>query len=198
MTTPVYTADDYRSALQALLPRGRAWPRDPDSIQYKVANGLSAVLGKVSSDALQLIRDAFPGTAYAMLPEWESSVGLPDPVLGQLPTVAQRRGAVLARLGGVGGQSVPYFVTFATNLGYSISVKEYAPARIGIARAGSPIYGPAWAYAWSINAPLFTTFQARAGSAAVGEPIKTWSNAPLQAELTEVAPAHTTLVFNYS
>lgn len=198
MSNPIYSADDYRDAFLALLPRGRAWPRTPGSVQYLVAQGLTMVYARLTADARQLLVGAFPATAYAMLPEWEAALGLPDPNLGPLQTVQQRQAQVLARFAGVGGQSIPYLIAFAKNLGYTITITEYAPARVGRARVGQPLYGPAWAHALGVNAPLYTITQSRVGAAAVGEPLRVWANAPLQVELTEMKPAHTELMFNYA
>jgi uncharacterized protein YmfQ (DUF2313 family) len=196
MKSPVYLADDFRSALQALLPRGRAWPRDQDAIQTQALAGLSRIYEKTSSDAIRLLADAFPGTAYALLPEWESALGLPDPNVGLLPTIAQRRGQVLARFAGVGGQSIAYMINFAANLGYTISITQFAPARVGHARVGQPLRGTPWAHAWQVNAPLNTVTKSRVGSSVVGEPLVVWGNAQMLFELNEIAPAHTVLNFS--
>ena len=196
MSAPVFSADDYRAALQSLLPRGKAWPRDQDATQAKVLAGLTGIYAKNSADAVQLLVDAFPGTMYAMLPEWESALGFPDPNIGLLPTIAQRRALVLARFAGVGGQSINYMIGFAANLGYAVSIKQFVPARVGRARVGQPLYGPAWAHAWQVNAPLNTVTKSRVGSSVVGEPLAVWGNAQMQYELNKIAPAHTVLIFS--
>jgi uncharacterized protein YmfQ (DUF2313 family) len=145
-----------------------------------------------------LLIDSFPSTTYELLPEWESTLGLPDPCAGVAPTVQQRRTQVVARLTNVGGASIPYIVGFAASLGYAISITQFAPARVGQSRVGQPLCGVAWAFAWQINASLNTIVRSRVGAAAVGEPLAAWGNAVLECELRAVMPAHTIPIFSYS
>lgn len=198
MPAPNYSASDYLFALQALLPRGRVWSRDPGTVQTKVLTGLVQSYARTNVSANQLLVEALPSTTFQLLPEWEATMGLPDPCAGVSPTIQGRRSQVVARFTGVGGQSVAYMVSFAKSLGYNITVKQYAPARVGQARVGQRLNGPAWAHAWSINSALNTVIRSRIGTAAAGEPLASWSNAVLECELKSIAPAHTSLFFTYS
>lgn len=198
MPAPNYSAADYLFALQALLPRGRVWPRDPDAVQTKVLTGLAQVYARTNASANQLLVEALPSTTFQLLPEWEATMGLPDPCAGVSPTIQGRRSQVVARFTGVGGQSVAYMVGFAKRLGYTVTVQQYAPARVGQGRVGQRLNGPAWAHAWSINSALNTVVRSRVGTAAAGEPLASWSNAVLECELKSIAPAHTTLFFTYT
>lgn len=198
MPAPNYSSGDYLSALQTLLPRGRVWPREPDAIQTKILAGLTQIYARTNMRANQVIVEALPSTTFQLLPEWEATMGLPDPCAGVSPTVQGRRSQVVARFTGVGGQSVAYIVAFAKSLGYTISIKQYAPARVGQSRVGQPLCGPAWAHAWSVNSALNTVTRSRVGTASAGEPLATWSNDVLECEMRSIAPAHTTLFFTYS
>jgi uncharacterized protein YmfQ (DUF2313 family) len=193
----VYTADDYLAAFQALLPRGRVWPRDADATLTAVASGLTQVYARSNARANDLIAEAFPTTTFQMLPEWESTLGLPDPCAGESPTVQQRRAQVMARFCGIGGQSVAYIVDFAHSLGYLITITQYVPARVGQSRVGQRLYGEAWATAWTVHAPNNTVTRSRVGQSTVGEPLAAWGNEVLRCELQAIAPAHTTLLFNF-
>lgn len=82
MLAPVLTSADYLRAFQALMPRGRVWNTDPDSIQTKTAAGLTVSYAVQTARSNNLLIDAFPATTYELLPEWESTLGLPDPVPG--------------------------------------------------------------------------------------------------------------------
>jgi uncharacterized protein YmfQ (DUF2313 family) len=194
----VYTASDYLAAFQALLPRGRVWPRDADATLTSVASGLTQIYARTNARANDVIAESFPTTTFQMLPEWEATLGLPDPCAGTSPTVQQRRAQVLARFSGSGGQSVEYMIAFAKSLGYFITITQYAPARAGMLRAGQPVRGSDWAHAWSVNAPNFTVTNFRAGSSFAGEPLASWGNDVLRCELESIAPAHTTLLFNFT
>lgn len=197
MSAPFYTTADYLAALQALMPRGRVWPRDPDATQTKALSGLTPTYERQNVAANNLLVDGFPSTAYQLLPEWEETLGLPDPCAGTSPTLQGRRAQVVARFTGVGGQSAAYMISYAASLGYSITITQFAPARTGLIRAGQPACGPDWAHAWRVNAALNTVVRARAGASVAGDPLASWSNQVLECELREIAPAHTIIIFSY-
>lgn len=198
MSAPQYSAADYLAALQALLPRGRVWPRDADAVQTQALSGLTPTYARQNARANQLLVDAFPLSTIELLPEWEETLGLPDPCAGMSPTVYARRAQVAARFQAKGGQSAAHFIAMAAALGYSVTITQFVPARVGQARVGQPLYGAAWAHAWQINAALHTVVRSRVGVATVGEPLAYWSNAVLECELREVMPAHTVLIFSYT
>ncbi len=198
MPAPAYTAADFLAALQSLMPRGRVWPREPDATQTKALSGLTPVYERNTQRANHLLVDAFPATAYELLPEWESTLGLPDPCAGPSPTVQARRAQVVARFAATGGQSVAYMTSFAKNLGYTITITQYVPARAGNLRAGQPTCNNDWAHAWRVNALLVTSYPFRAGYSAAGEPLSSVGNTVLECELKQIAPAHTTVFFKYT
>jgi uncharacterized protein YmfQ (DUF2313 family) len=197
MSAPFYTAADFLAALQTLMPRGRVWPREGDAGMTQALSGLSPVYERHTNRANQLLVDAFPLTTYELLPEWESALGLPDPCAGVGPTLQVRRAQVVARFAGQGGQSVPYIIQYAKNLGYDIEITQYKPARAGMLRAGDPCCGEEWAFAWRVNTPLNTSHDFRAGQSSAGEPLSTIGNTVLECELEAIAPAHTTVFFEY-
>ncbi|HDR9227796.1 TPA: DUF2313 domain-containing protein [Burkholderia vietnamiensis] len=197
MGTPKLLAANFLSAIQALMPRGQVWPRDQDATQTKALMGLAPTYERNTARANYLLVDAFPGATYELLPEWEETLGLPDPCAGASPTIAQRRNQVVARLSNSGGQSISYFVGFARSLGYSITIQNDAPARAGLSRCGDPCNSESWAHAWSVVVPTNTITRARAGQSAAGEPLSTWGNRVLECELNALSPAHTVLKFSY-
>lgn len=196
MSGPVFTADDFVGAFQALLPRGRVWPRDPAAQQTQLFDGLAPSCANLAARANDLLVDAFPASTEELLPEWEETVGLPDPCAGLSPTIDQRRAQVVARFIASGGQSVAYFTAVAEALGYSITITQFAPFRFG-ARFGEPLCGDAWANVWQVNAPTFSIDYFQFGSSGFGEPFAYWSNNVLQCELNRLKPAHTLLLFSY-
>lgn len=197
MAAPVLLAANFLAAIQSLLPRGVVWPRDQDAVQTQALAGLAPTYERNTSRANYLLVDAFPATTYELLPEWEETLGLPDPCAGEAPTVQARRAQVVARFANSGGQSAPYFEQFASNLGYEISIENFGPARAGQARCGDPDYGQDWGFAWAVVAPLSTVTYALAGQATAGEPLAVWGNTVLECELTAIKPAHTVLLFQY-
>ncbi|SOE82102.1 Uncharacterized protein YmfQ in lambdoid prophage, DUF2313 family [Caballeronia arationis] len=197
MAAPVLLAANFLSAIQALLPRGVVWPRDQDAVQTKGLTGLAPTYERNTSRANYLLTDSFPATTYELLPEWEETLGLPDPCAGESPTIQARRAQVVARFANSGGQSAAYFIQFASNLGYEVTIENFGPARAGQARCGDPDYGQDWAFAWAVDLPLNTITYARAGQATAGEPLQSWGNDVLQCEFEAISPAHTIVIFRY-
>lgn len=198
MLAPVLTSDDFLRAFQGLLPRGAVWPRDPDALQTKVFRGLSSIYAQNTARANNLLIDAFPGTTFELLPEWEETLGLPDPCAGVGPTIEARRAQVIARLAAVGGQSIAYFTQLAANLGYSVTITQFAPFAFGQASFDDALNGPDWAFAWQVNAPSYSIRYFAFGPGVFGEPFASWANNVLQCEISAYAPAHTIPLFNYN
>jgi uncharacterized protein YmfQ (DUF2313 family) len=195
---PVFGAPDYAQAMANLLPRGGAWPRDPASNLAKLMGALAPTYQRSGAVAAQLVNDVFPATTTALIPEWEATLGLPDPCTAANPSTEQRRASILAKFIGVGGQSGPYFISIAAALGIVVTTTNYGPFRVGHSAVGTPLYGPAWAHTWAINAPLNTVASFAVGLSAVGDPLATWGNTELECRLNSIKPAHTILLFQYS
>jgi len=195
MTIPVYASEDFASALTGLLPRGRVWPRDPDAIMVRTVSCLAPTYERSSADAINLLVTAFPATATDLIPEWQETLGLPDPCAGEAATIIQQRQQIVARLTDSGGQSSPYFIRFAKALGYDITITNDAPFRCGQSRAGQHVGGEDWFYAWAVHAPEFTVNPFVAGKSTAGDALGSFGNAVLVCEITERKPAHTVLQF---
>lgn len=189
---------DYIAALQALHPTGAVWPREADAALSRVIAGLAAPIYRVRERGRALLADSFPATAYELLPEWEASVGLPDSCSGLAPTLQGRRRQVVARLTGLGGQSVPYFTAQAAALGYPVTIREYRPARMGVMRLGERMQDEAWAHAWAVMTSSTHAVEFRLGSSGFGERFRSFGAADLECRLRALAPAHTVLIFQYS
>lgn len=197
MAAPNYQASDFLTALQALMPRGLAWPRNPAAVMAQVESGLAPTWSRHTAANNDLLIDAFPATAVQLLPEWEATLGLPDPCAGSSPTLQGRQQQVVARLTNSGGQSIPYFIAYAATLGYAVTVTEFTPFRVGQQRAGCQVGTQDWAFTWQINSALNTVTYFSAGQSYAGQALASWGNAVLQCELTEIKPAHTYLNFAY-
>lgn len=157
------------------------------------AKGLEA--GERSAETVY--RTIFPDTGEG-LEDWERLLGLPDPcVANQFQTTRQRINAVISKLKGRGGQSRPFFIALAKALGYDITITIFRPARAGLARAGDPINGGDWGFAWRVNAPAVTITRAAANQAAAGDPLAAWGNAALECRLKQMKPAESILIFGY-
>jgi uncharacterized protein YmfQ (DUF2313 family) len=186
MYAPFYSAADYLAAMQALLPRGRAWPRDPASVQAKTLAGLVAGYAINNARANHLLVDAFPATVQELLPEWEATLALPAPAAGPAPSLAARKTLVLARFIGPGGVSIANYRNYAAVLGFNLSVTPRAPFRCGQSRCGHAL--------GAVEQMFGLTFMLPA-SAANGTVFAQYGPSVLRTELQRVAPAHS--VFTY-
>lgn len=146
-----FSDEDYTGALQALMPTGPAWPRRGDAVQTAVMRALAHGYRQSDGDALALLKGAFPATADALLPEWEATLGLPDPCVNATGDMGQRRRAVLSHWSATGGLSKAYFIAVAAALGFTITVTEYRPLRAGLSGAGQPLNGGDWPFAWGVT-----------------------------------------------
>lgn len=192
---PSLTEDDFLGELQDLLPRGRAWPRDPDTVLTKLLSGFAKAQAEAHGRQVQLLAEVFPATTEELLPEWEASLGLPDPCLGPNPLDSERRQQVVARLTSPGGQSIPYFTQYAQSLGVAITIEEFSAWHVGMA-VGLPLLGIAWNFHWEVTIPAFPVHYFTVGEDTAGDPLADWTSTPVTCELQRLKPGHTTLSFN--
>lgn len=197
MPVPIFATTDYLWAVQRLLPRGRIWQRGWGTNIAAYILTLLPTWARLNQRAAQLIVDAFPCSTTELLPEWEATLGLPDQCTGPLPTIQQRQAAVCAKFTARGGQSAQYYIDLAASLGYTVTIKQFAPFRASINRAGDPVNSAAWAYTWAVIGPMATVTYFRAGKSTAGEPLAIWGNELLECMIREYAPAHTVPIFEY-
>ena len=197
MPAPAYAAQDYVVAAQALIPRGRAWPREPDATQTAVLRGLAGSSAASNVAANTLLVEAFPGTAVALLAEWEASLGLPG-IYGVTPgTVAARQAAVVAALIDTGGQSIPYFIALAASLGFTvtITITLFRPYSVNMSVI-APIYSDEWAHVWAVEAPVSIAVT-YAPMVDIVQSTPNFGNPLLEAVLAKFKPAQTICITSY-
>jgi uncharacterized protein YmfQ (DUF2313 family) len=198
MPAPQYSAADFLARLLQLLPRGRAWPRDPDAVLPQALATLVPSFVRSAEAAVDLIAEALPSTTVQLLPEWQATLGLPDPCAGPVQSLQQARNQVVARFCDQGGQSQAYMIAYAGSLGYQIQIQQLAGARFGQTRFGQNFGGPDWNFAWRVLAPSVTQSKLQFGAGRFGQPWSSFGNAVLQCELQAIAPAHTILLFGFT
>jgi uncharacterized protein YmfQ (DUF2313 family) len=174
------------------------WQRGWGTLQAQDLLTLMPTWARLDARAANLIEDAFPCSTSELLPEWEATLGLPDPCVGQLGSTQERTAAVCAKFSARGGQSISYYTALALSLGYDITIQQFAPFRVEFNRAEDPLYGEDWAYAWQVTV---NTTQGlayfRTGESTCGEPLASWGSKLLECMIQQYAPAHTTLIFAY-
>lgn len=193
-----YTVDQYREQLKALLPPGRAFPRDPGTNLDSLLDAMARELARIDARADRLTVEARPDSTSELLVDWERVAGLPDNCAGILQSTLQgRRADLVTKLTSRGGQSRAYFIAVAAALGYTITITEFRPFRAGYSEAGDGITNGDWVYTWRANGPETTINYFRAGLSRAGEPLATWGNDTLECRLRQIKPAHTILQFAY-
>jgi uncharacterized protein YmfQ (DUF2313 family) len=198
MPLPVYSAEDYLGQFLRLLPRGRVWLRGWGEVQQADILTLMPVWARLGARLNDLITQIFPCTTTELLPEWEASLGLPDPCTGPLGTIQQRTAAVCAKFSARGGVSRAYFERLAASLGFEIAIETFVPFTVGRSRVGDHLFDEKWAWAWQVTASETQVVYFRVGQSTVGEPLATWGNQLLECEIRAHAPADTTPIFSYT
>lgn len=193
------TLQAWLAALQAMLPPGRAFTREPDSNLTKVLSAIAAMFLAAQLKLEDLLEQADPRRATSMLPDWERFLGLPDHCTPAGQSLADRQRAAFQRLTEQGGQSRAYFIGMANLLGEpAVTVSEFKRFTTG-SNCNSALYSQADLFAWRVNIPrpaLNTRFFN----------CNSWCDAALQqytpsvieCALRERKPAHTNVSFAYT
>jgi uncharacterized protein YmfQ (DUF2313 family) len=159
---------------------------------------MSIELARVDGRGEALPGEANPADTNELLVDWERVAGLPDKCAGVLEETLQgRRNALLTKLSSTGGQSAAYFIELAASLGYTVTIEQFRPFRVGMSRAGDSLTNGAWVFTWLIRAPEVTVTSFRVGRSAVGERLRTWGNDTLECKINQLKPAHTIALFAY-
>jgi uncharacterized protein YmfQ (DUF2313 family) len=196
MIGTIFNADQFKSAIKKLLPRGRVWSRDIDTVQDQVYSALAPTYERQTAAAIGLLNDSPPFSLDQMLPEWEAALGLPDPCVTTAQSHSQRVAQVISKLSYSGGQTVAYFVGLAEAVGYpDVSIQQYAPFRVGRSAMGSPLGTSDWAFAWTVNAPSLPVIYFSMGISAMGDGLYSLGGKELQCTINRYAPAHTLVTY---
>ncbi|MGD9766590.1 MAG: YmfQ family protein [Pseudolabrys sp.] len=197
------SGDDYAEALAALLPTGRAWPRDRGSVLMRVVSGLAQIWGRVDARAAALLqRESDPRQTIELLPDWERAFGLPDECVGPVASTDERRVRLVQRMTEEGGQSRDYFVALAAQLGYRITIEELAPIMGGVSRGGDIAWeaGPPEIRCWWIvhvyGQPIWW-FRGGVGEGGKDHHAEWTGLIALECLIRRYKPAHTQVTFNY-
>jgi len=192
------TPADYLSQLQALLPQGPAWARDPDVVLTRLLSALSEEFARIDARAGQVIDEADPRNTTELLVDWERVAGLSalSPLDGSLLSTDQRRANLVSRITERGGQSPAYFIAMAARMGFVITITEFKEWTAGDS-VDAPFYGFDWNFAWRANVPVVNAKEWSVDST-VDDPFAIWfEGLLLERALLDDKPAHTILLINY-
>lgn len=141
-----------------------------------VIDAEAAALQEAMERAQTVEHAMHPATAGDAIADWERVLGLRP-----LPSAsaAERVQAVLAKLGELGGLSIPYFVRLAAAAGYAITIIEPKPWRVGHSHLDEPLYLEDVLFVWQVR------IDRRPSNAT---PV---TDAALEATFNNLKPAHT-------
>lgn len=219
------SGEDYIAPYLRLLPQGIAWPKETSNVLYKVVRGLAKIWGFVDGRAGDLLeRESDPRKTIEILDWWERAWGLPDPCFPAATTIGERQRMLVLYMTWLGAQSRKYFTELMKWLGFTVTIKEYAPFMAGVSRvgetrptkvvAGQPdqividesanyrwyIGPPELRFYWSANVGTasVTWFRANSGEAGVDPHVRIGIPDDLQCLLNRWKPAHTDIVLDLS
>lgn len=191
---------DYLIQLQALLPQGPAWPREPAALLTRLLDAFAEEFARIDARADQLIDEADPRTTYELLADWERVTGLPGTcalLAGIDFTVEQRRAALVTKLTERGGQSRAYFIAMAADLGYlGAAIEEYRPMTCNDT-CNDALWSDDDRFAWTLQLPSDGGIFLATCNSPCDSPLAAWGNDQLECAINEDKPAHTTVLFAY-
>lgn len=139
-------AMNYANLLGALLP---PIAYDPNGEQIKAEHQAEGnALQKAEDAAMSVAQGVVPLGPNELLPDWERVLDLtpaPD------ATLQERLTLVKAQINVTGGLSRAYFINIAMSLGYTITIDEPQPFRIGINGMGDRLYTRDTIWIWRVN-----------------------------------------------
>ncbi len=188
------TVEQYRDFVLALLPQGHAWSRDPDTELANLCEAVGEEFRRIELRVDALIEESDPRTVYELIDEWEKDWGLPGHCY--VPqTLQERRNVLVNKMVSVEDQSRQTYIDRAAQIGYTITITEYASGDSVPGHAEIPAADAA--YVIQVNAPLDNQQFLHCGDP-IGEPFSTWGNELLECDLSGIKQAHKILIFSYT
>lgn len=168
-------SDTIVEQLQSLLPPVSYDPQGKVLLSQLQAEANS--LQQALSQLEEVESAVFPESAGQYIADWERVYQIvPPPGASQ----EERVQAVLAAMGDLGGQSIPYFIRLASLLGVKVDIDTFRVPVVGLLNTGDPIYSGDWPFTWRVNAPL-----------------KDFTTPRMESRLEERRPANTDVIFGY-
>ncbi|MDD2342288.1 MAG: DUF2313 domain-containing protein [Tolumonas sp.] len=124
-----HSVDQWGDALLQQMPRGKAWPRDPDAYLPKYVRGFAKRLADLELSADGLLLEMRPETTVQLLPEWETYLGFPECEVTE-QSFERRRAAVVEKYHRKGGLQTWQIEQIAAALGFTVKVYEQWPHHV--------------------------------------------------------------------
>lgn len=157
MTAPAEaTVLRYRDAALALLPPGRAIAKALGSNVALLFEGVAVEFARLHEDSETVVDNSLPTQSETLLDEWEDALALPGSCVTTPTTaVAERRGAIIAKLRGRTSHSQATYDSAALALGYDdLEYDRYVPFSAGAGSVGDSVYSDEWANVVRVSVPV--------------------------------------------
>ena len=195
------SAAQIQADLLSRPPPGKTFPREPSSNWGAMLAGVAAIWAQIEASSDAMPPQVDPRAATQFLGDYLRVLGpWPGDAVGAetLPSGAQ---AILAwerwtqRL----GERPSDYEALAAQLGQTITIETYTPARCGAIQCGAfTPTTPGIEFYWTVTLAINGFQVAQCGAFTAGQPIGTWEPNPLVEILQAAAPAHTILTFTYT
>jgi len=194
------SAQDYLDQLQALLPAGSAWPRDPDAVLTQLLGGLAEEFARLDGRVSELFEEADPRFTHELIGDWERVLGLPDPCTATATTLAARQLIAWRKLAFQAGQTPAFYIALAASVGMEIEIYEFDPDVDDWDGSLTALIGSGkWRFVWRVHVLTATDFTLfRVGTSAVGERLVEGGAVDLECMIQAARPAHTRVIFSYA
>lgn len=116
-----FSADAYADQLAQLLPPGRAFNLEADSVTTGALGGMSVEFARIDARGVDLLNESDPRTANETIADWEKMLSIPDDeILAVASTLAERQIDVTAKYVTRGGQNRQFFIDLCAACGYTL------------------------------------------------------------------------------
>lgn len=147
-----HSSAQYKELLKSLMPRGKAWNRDEDSVFDQVLYGAADELSRSDVRAEELVDEMFVDTVSELITEWEEEFGIETDTSKSLATrIEELKAAFVAR----GQQDKGYFESVADKIDYTIHIEEYAPGISGLITSGDACGCNDNFFIWHIRSEIY-------------------------------------------
>lgn len=185
---------DYLNLLKSLLPLGKAWSIETDSVFYKFLYGQAEEFARIDQRFDELMVEADTRYTNELIYQHENDFGLPDECTDAASTLSERRNECHTKLMARGGLHKQYYTDLAAAYGYDITITEFTPFWCGLGTCGSPC-GDQWVlFVWQVtidySGGVLVYFTS--GSSVSGDPlIRVAGLDTLICLISKYKPAHT-------
>lgn len=190
---------NWLGALQALLPPGKAFNRDPDSVLTRFLSAIAAMYLAAQLWLEDLLAQADPRRATALLERWETLLALPDACTPAGQQIPDRQRAAYQRLVEQGGQSRAYFIGLAELLGEpGIAISEFQRFSCNSA-CDTALYSEADVFTWRVAIPRpVQSVRFFSCNSPCDAGLQEYAPSTIECAFRERKPAHTDVVFTYT